>query len=207
MKHELPKLPYSYDALEPHIDAKTMEVHHSKHHQAYADKFNAALEKYPRLQNRSPEDLITKLKRIPMAVRTTIRNQGGGYINHNFFWKILTPKSSGKPKGELMTAINKKFGSFDEFKKQFSSSANTHFGSGWTWLSTDGHGALILHSLPNQDSPLTDGLFPVIAIDVWEHAYYLKYQNRRAEYTEAFWNIVNWDEAEKNFEISKKSTS
>ena len=190
MKHELPQLPYSYDALEPSIDAKTMEVHHGKHHLAYTDKMNAVLEKYPVLAKENPEDLIRKLNELDMDEqdRTMLKNHGGGYINHNLFWKILGPKKEVDQ--SLLNDVTKTFGSCDMFKQEFGKAALSHFGSGWAWLVRDDTGALKIYSLPNQDSPLTKGHTPLIALDVWEHAYYLKYQNRRQEYIENWWHVL-----------------
>lgn len=190
MKFELPKLAYDYSALEPHIDAKTMELHHSKHHQAYVDKLNAALEKYPDLQNTSIEDLLKNLSTLEVAEndRTAIRNHGGGHANHSFFWQIIGPQKEIDER--LIGDINSEFGSVEEFKKQFTDLATKVFGSGWAWLARDENSRLHLHALPLQDSPLMHGHTPVIGLDVWEHAYYLKYQNRRAEYIEAWWNIL-----------------
>ena len=191
MKHTLPKLPYDYDALEPYIDAKTMEVHYTKHHQAYVDKLNAALEKYPDLQGRPTEELLTDLANLKVneVDRTAIRNYGGGHLNHSLFWTYLDPANH---KDELLTKeIASTFGSMDEFKKQFSDSAVKLFGSGWTWLARDGKTSrLIIQNLPNQDSPVMTGLQPIFTLDVWEHAYYLKYQNRRPEYIENWWNVL-----------------
>jgi superoxide dismutase, Fe-Mn family len=191
MKHELPKLPYGYDALEPHIDAKTMEIHYTKHHQAYVDKLNAALEKYPDLQGRPVEELLTGLKdlQVDEADRTAIRNHGGGHLNHSMFWKWLDPSNQ---KDDLLTKeIESTFGSVDDFKKQFTDSATKLFGSGWTWLVRDGKDSkLKIVNLPMQDSPLMTGLQPLLGLDCWEHAYYLKHQNRRPEYIECFWKVV-----------------
>ncbi|MBI4034168.1 MAG: superoxide dismutase [Candidatus Brennerbacteria bacterium] len=201
MPHELPKLPYAYDALEPHIDAKTMETHHTKHHQGYVDKLNKALEGQPNLQAKSPEELLVFLDQIPEEIRKTVHNNGGGHLNHSLFWKWMAPagKGGGEPQGGFGEAINKAFGSFQEFKNQFSSAAATHFGSGWAWLALDRDGVLRIFSMPNQDNPVMRGMKPVLGLDVWEHAYYLKYQNRRPEYIEAWWNVVNWEEISKNY--------
>ncbi|OGN07478.1 MAG: superoxide dismutase [Candidatus Yanofskybacteria bacterium RIFCSPHIGHO2_01_FULL_48_25b] len=190
MKHELPKLNYSYDSLEPYIDAETMELHHSKHHQTYVDKLNAALEKYPDIQEATVEDLLRNLDTLKVgdADRTAIRNHGGGHANHSLFWKILDP--ANQQDENLSADIGKTFGSIDEFKKQFTDTATKLFGSGWAWLARDPDGGLHLHGLPNQDSPYLHGHTPVLGIDVWEHAYYLKYQNRRAEYIDAFWKVL-----------------
>lgn len=187
---ELPKLPYSYDALEPFIDAKTMEIHHSKHHKTYVDKLNAAVEKHPDLQKKKVEELLKDLNKVPEDVRTAVKNHGGGVWNHSFFWQIL--KKGTKPQKEILKAIEKKYGNFDEFKKQFSDKATTLFGSGWTWLVLNGKDLEIVQT-SNQDSVISQGKKPLIALDLWEHSYYLKYQNRRAEYIEAFFNVINWD--------------
>ncbi len=191
----LPKLPYSYDALEPHIDARTMEIHHSKHHQAYITNANKALEKYPELLALGAVGLLAKLDAVPEAIRQTVRNNVGGHVNHSFFWESLAPKAGGAPKGDLAAAIQKTFGGFEVFKSQFGDAAMKRFGSGWAWLVCS-QGKLVVKSTANQDSPLTDGDVPVLGLDVWEHAYYLKHQNRRADYVAAFWNVVNWEQAE-----------
>jgi len=197
MAHTLPKLPYSYDALEPYIDAKTMEIHHSKHHQTYTDKFNAALEKHPELFEKAPQDLLKDLSQIPEDIRQTVINHGGGYVNHNLFWEMLRPgKEDNTPQGALLEAINKSFTSFENFKTAFTNEAATKFGSGWTWLCKKDNGDLVIISTSNQDSPLSQGLTPLMTIDVWEHAYYLKHQNRRPEYIENFWKVANWSKAE-----------
>ena len=190
MKFELPKLPYAYDALEPYIDSRTMEIHHTKHHQTYVDKLNAAVEKYPDLAKMSVEELLKNLDKLKVeeADRTAIRNHGGGHTNHSFFWQIMGAKKETDKK--LVADIEKTFGSMDEFKKQFTDTATKLFGCGWAWLATDENGKLHLHGLPNQDSPLMHGHTPVIGLDVWEHAYYLKYQNRRPEYIDAWWQVL-----------------
>lgn len=201
MAYELPKLPYPYDALEPYIDAQTMEIHHTKHHQAYIDKLNAALASQGQaLQGKSIEELLRNLESVPEDIRTAVRNHGGGHYNHSLFWKIMAPPpgGGGQPSGGLAEAINKTFGSFDEFKKKFTEAGLGRFGSGWAWLSVSS-GNLMVTSTPNQDNPLMEGTTPILGLDVWEHAYYLKYQNRRPEYVEAWWNIVNWKEVENNF--------
>ena len=190
---KLPELGYPYDALEPHIDARTMEIHHTKHHAAYTNNLNAALEKYPDLQNKSAEELIRNLNTVPEDIRTAVRNNGGGYINHNFFWEIMRPGGSKQPGGALAKDIDGGFGSFDAFKEAVNKAGTTRFGSGWAWLVRDGSGKLSVVSTANQDSPLTDGQTPILGVDVWEHAYYLKYQNRRPDYLAAWWNTVNWD--------------
>lgn len=199
-KYTLPKLPYSYDALEPHIDSLTMQIHYTKHHQAYVDNLNAALDKHPELYDKPLEDLIKNLDSVPEDIRTTVRNNGGGHINHSFFWLIMSPKGGGQPKELVKQAIDGCFGTFDAFKEKFNAAAKTRFGSGWAWLCLDKDGRLVVTSTPNQDSPLSDGLYPILGLDVWEHAYYLKYQNRRPDYITAWWNVVNWDQVEKNYE-------
>jgi Iron/manganese superoxide dismutases, alpha-hairpin domain./Iron/manganese superoxide dismutases, C-terminal domain. len=203
MAFELPKLPYAYDALEPYIDKETMNIHHTKHHNTYVTNLNKALEGHPDLLNKSVEDLISNLDVVPETIRTAVRNNGGGHANHSLFWQVLSPNGGGQPKGELLDAIHAKFGSFDAFKDEFSKAAIGRFGSGWAWLVVDG-GELAVMSTPNQDSPLMEGKTPILGLDVWEHAYYLKYQNRRPEYVAAFWNIVNWDEVERRFQEAKK---
>jgi Fe-Mn family superoxide dismutase len=192
MAFELPKLSYAYDALEPHIDARTMEIHHTKHHQTYITNLNAAVEKTPQLAGKSLEDLLSNLNAVPEGVRMVVRNHGGGTFNHNLFWEIMGPNAGGMPKGGLSKAIDEAFTSFDNFKAEYEKAANTRFGSGWAWLVKKGNGLAIV-STPNQDNPLSEGMAPLMGIDVWEHAYYLKYQNRRAEYVTAWWNVVNWD--------------
>lgn len=196
MKFTLPKLPYAYDALEPHIDARTMEIHHTKHHQAYTDNLNKALEGVDK--DYSIEEILADFSKFPEDKQTAIRNNGGGFYNHNVFWEILSPDGGGEPQGELKEAIEKEFESFDKFKEKFSDAAKTRFGSGWAWLVIK-DGKLEVTSTPNQDSPLTEGKEVIIGLDVWEHAYYLNYQNKRPDYIEAFWNIVNWDEANKRY--------
>ena len=192
MAFELPKLAYAYDALEPHIDARTMEIHHSKHHNTYVTNLNAAVEKTPELAGKSLESLLSDLNAVPEAVRGVVRNHGGGTFNHNLFWEVMGPNAGGAPKGELAKAIDSSFTSFDALKAEFEKSATTRFGSGWAWLVKKGTGLAVV-STANQDSPLSDGLAPILGIDVWEHAYYLKYQNRRPEYITAFWNVINWE--------------
>lgn len=203
MPFTLPSLPYPYDALEPHFDKMTMEIHHSKHHQAYINNANAALEKHANLQSKTAEQLIADLNAVPEDIRTAIRNNAGGHANHSFFWTILGPKAGGAPKGDLADAINKKFGSFDNFKAEFTKAATTRFGSGWAWLAIDKSGSLVITSTANQDSPISEGMKPVLGLDVWEHAYYLKYQNRRPDYIGAFWNVVNWDKAAEYYKAAK----
>ncbi len=202
MKHELPKLPYEYSALEPYVDAETMEIHYSKHHQAYVNNLNAALEKYPELQEKDIKDLVADLNAVPEDIRGAVRNNGGGHLNHSMFWKMMKKAEGQAPEGELLTAINKKFGSFDEFKSVFAKAGATRFGSGWAWLVVK-DGKLDVVSTPNQDNPITDGLTPILGLDVWEHAYYLKYQNRRPEYIENWFNVVNWDEVAKLYSEAK----
>lgn len=197
MAYSLPPLPYAYDALEPHIDARTMEIHHTKHHQAYINKVNEAIQG-TEFENKSVEDLISQLNSVPENIRTVVRNHGGGHANHSLFWTVIGPGGGGEPTGALADAINAAFGSFQKFKDEFSAAAANRFGSGWAWLSLDG-GKLIVESTPNQDSPLMEGRTPLLGLDVWEHAYYLKYQNRRPDYIAAFWNVVKWDEVAKRF--------
>lgn len=197
--HELPKLPFAYDALEPYIDAKTMEIHHTKHHQAYVNNLNAALEKHPDLQSKSVEELLKNTDSLPEDIRQTVINNGGGHYNHSFFWNILGTDGSKTPSGELQDAINDVFGGFDEFKKLFTEVATKRFGSGWAWLTIDNTGKLEVSSSANQDAPVMQNKRPVLGLDVWEHAYYLNYQNRRPEYIEAFWNVVNWDKVNEHF--------
>ena len=201
MAHELPKLPYAYDALEPHIDARTMEIHHTKHHQAYITNLNAALEKAPELKQKSLEELLRGIQQVPEAIRTAVRNHGGGHANHTLFWQIMAPKAGGPPTGRLGEAIAKVFGGFDTFREQFNAAAAGRFGSGWAWLVVK-DGTLAVESTANQDSPLMDGKTPILGLDVWEHAYYLKYQNRRPDYVAAWWNVVHWDEVARRFEAA-----
>lgn len=201
-KHELPNLPYAYDALEPHFDKETMNIHHTKHHNTYITNLNAALEGHAELADKSAEELVANLNEVPEAIRTAVRNNGGGHANHTFFWTILSPNGGGQPVGELATAIEAKFGSFDAFKEEFAKAGATRFGSGWAWLVVN-NGELEVTSTPNQDSPLTEGKTPVIGLDVWEHAYYLNYQNRRPDYIGAFWNVVDWNAAEKRYQEAK----
>jgi len=202
-KHELAPLPYAFDALEPHIDARTMEIHHDKHHAAYVANLNGALDKHPELFDRSVESLIADLGSVPEDIRTAVRNNGGGHLNHSFFWPLLSASGGGNPGGDLGAAIDSAFGSFDSFKDTFAKAAMTRFGSGWAWLSVDGGGKLVVSSTANQDSPISEGLKPVLGLDVWEHAYYLHYQNRRADYVGAFWNVVNWNQAAANFKAAQ----
>ena len=199
MSFELPALPYSYNALEPAIDAMTMEIHYTKHHATYLKNLNTALEKHPELSNLGIEQILMDLNKIPEDIRTAVRNNGGGYFNHMIYWSIMGPNKGGDPTGKLAAAINSTFGSVAAFKQEVEKAGLNRFGSGWAWLSRKADGALIVHSTPNQDSPLSEGMFPVIGVDVWEHAYYLKYQNRRAEYLSNWWSVVNWEEADRRF--------
>ena len=198
MSFTLPPLPYPYDALEPHIDARTMEIHHTKHHQAYVNNLNAAIEKAPELANKSLDDLMRNVNSLPESVRTAVRNNGGGHWNHAMFWQLMGPGKGGEPRGALADAIRQSFGDFSKFKEQFAAAAAGRFGSGWAWLVDDG-GKLSITSTPNQDNVLMDGKKGILGLDVWEHAYYLKYQNRRPEYIGAWWNVVNWDEVSSRF--------
>ena len=193
MPFTLPALPYAYDALEPHIDARTMEIHHTKHHQAYVNNLNAALEKAPQLEGKSLDDLMKTINSVPEAVRTAVRNNGGGHWNHSQFWEWMGPKRGGEPSGRLGDAIKSSFGDFAKFREQFAAAAAGRFGSGWAWLVDEGNGKLSITSTPNQDNPLMEGKTPLLGLDVWEHAYYLKYQNKRPDYVAAWWNVVNWD--------------
>lgn len=202
MAYELPELPYAYDALEPHIDKETMNIHHTKHHNTYVTNVNNALADHSDLQGKSVEELIANLDAVPEAIRTAVRNNGGGHANHSLFWQILSPNGGGNPTGELASAIDAKFGSFDAFKEEFAKAATTRFGSGWAWLSV-ANGELEVSSTANQDSPIMEGKTPLLGLDVWEHAYYLNYQNRRPDYIGSFWNVVNWDEVSKRFAAAK----
>jgi Fe-Mn family superoxide dismutase len=203
MAHELPALPYAFDALEPYIDARTMEIHHDKHHAAYVNKLNAALDKHPDFASKSLEDVIKNLNSIPEDIRTAVRNNGGGHWNHTFFWNVMGKTGDDKPKGDLADAIKKDFGSFEQFQEKFSNAGATRFGSGWAWLVVNGQGGLSVVSTPNQDNPLMDladvSGTPILGVDVWEHAYYLKYQNRRPDYLKAFFNVINWDAVAENY--------
>ena len=203
MAHQLPNLPYGFDALEPHIDVQTMQIHHGKHHAAYVNNLNAALDKHPELHQQSLEDLLKNINTVPEDIRTAVRNHGGGHANHSMFWVIMGPKGGGEPKAKLGDAIKKTFGDFAKFTEQFAQAATTRFGSGWAWL-TLSKGKLEISSTANQDNPLMDGKIPVMGLDVWEHAYYLKYQNRRPDYIAAWWNLVNWPEIEKRYEAATK---
>ncbi|MBC1920628.1 superoxide dismutase [Listeria grayi] len=202
MAYELPKLPYAYDALEPNFDKETMEIHHTKHHNTYVTKLNDALKGHDDLASKSVDELVADLNSIPEDIRTAVRNNGGGHSNHTFFWQILSPNGGGEPTGAIKDAIESTFGSFDAFKEKFAEAATGRFGSGWAWLVVNNDN-LEITSTANQDSPLTDGKTPVLGLDVWEHAYYLKFQNRRPEYITTFWNVVNWDEVNKRFEAAK----
>jgi Fe-Mn family superoxide dismutase len=193
MPFTLPSLPYPYDALEPHIDARTMEIHHSKHHQTYVNNLNAALEKAPDFAGKSLDELMRGINSVPESVRTAVRNNGGGHWNHTMFWELMASKKGGEPSGRLGDAIKKAFGDFAKFKEQFTAAGVGRFGSGWAWLIDDGNGRLSITSTPNQDNPLMEGKKAILGLDVWEHAYYLKYQNRRPDYIGAWWNVVNWD--------------
>lgn len=202
MAFELPQLPYAYDALEPHIDKETMNIHHTKHHNTYVTNLNNALEGNSELLSKSVEEVISNLDAVPEAARTAVRNNGGGHANHSLFWTILSPNGGGEPTGELAEAINSKFGSYSSFKEEFAKAATTRFGSGWAWLVVN-NGQLEVTSTPNQDSPLMEGKTPILGLDVWEHAYYLNYQNRRPDYIGAFWNVVNWEEVSKRYSAAK----
>ena len=198
MAHEVPPLPYAYDALEPHIDEQTMRIHHDKHHAAYVNNLNAALEKAPQLQQKSVDDLVRGINSVPEEIRTAVRNNGGGHVNHTMFWEVIGPGKGGAPTGRVGEAIASSFGTFDSFKEQFAKAGVGRFGSGWVWL-IDAGGKLVIESSANQDSPLMEGKKAILGLDVWEHAYYLKYQNRRPDYITAWWNVVNWDEVNKRF--------
>ena len=200
MAYTLPPLPYDYSALEPHIDARTMEIHHSKHHQTYITNLNNALEKAPELQNKNLDELLRDLNAVPESIRTTVRNNGGGHWNHSMFWVIMAPNAGGEPTGGIADAIKSSFGDFTKMKEQFNAAAMGRFGSGWAWVTADRSGKLAIESTPNQDTPVMEGRSPVMGVDVWEHAYYLKYQNRRADYVAAWWNVVNWPEVNKRYE-------
>jgi len=199
----LPDLGYPYDALEPHIDARTMEIHHGKHHAGYTNNLNKALEGHPDLHDKSAEDLLRELDRVPEAIRTAVRNNGGGYVNHTLFWDIMRPGGADRPSGDLSGALDAAFGSFDAFKEKLQSAAAGQFGSGWGWLVVEPGGGLRIVSTPNQDSPLSQGLTPILGVDVWEHAYYLKYQNRRPDYLTAWWNVVNWNAVEDRYTAAR----
>jgi Fe-Mn family superoxide dismutase len=204
MAFELPPLPYPEDALEPYIDARTMGIHHDKHHAAYTNNLNVALESHPDLARKSIEALLGDLNAVPESARTAVRNNGGGFANHNLFWEIMGPNVGGEPMGELAEAIDRTFGSFSAFKEQFTKAAATRFGSGWAWLYVDKNGGLAVGSTPNQDTPLMEGNTPILGLDVWEHAYYLNYQNRRPDYIAAWWNVVNWNAVAAKYAAAKK---
>ncbi|UKS26480.1 superoxide dismutase [Paenibacillus sp. HWE-109] len=203
MAHQLPALPYANDALEPHIDAKTMEIHHDRHHNAYVTNLNAALDKHPALHEKSLNDLIADLNSLPEDIRTAVRNNGGGHANHSLFWETIAPNAGGAPTGALAAAIESELGGFEKFKADFAAAATTRFGSGWAFLAVDKAGKLKVYSLPNQDSPIFEGETPILGLDVWEHAYYLNYQNKRPDYIAAFWNVVNWSEVGKRYDAAK----
>ena len=203
MAYTLPDLPYGYDALEPYIDVETMHLHHDKHHNTYVTNLNAAIEKYPELGEQSIEELMKNLNEVPEDIRTAVRNNGGGHANHSFFWKIMAPNAGGEPTGAIKDAIDQAFGSFEKMKEEFKTAATGRFGSGWAWLVVNKEGKLEVTSTANQDSPLTDGKTPIIGLDVWEHAYYLKYKNVRPDYIAAFWDVVNWDQANENLANAK----
>lgn len=205
--HTLIELTYDYNALEPHIDARTMEIHHTKHHQKYVDKLNAALEKFPDLESQSLIELIANLDKVPEEIRTAVRNHGGGVANHNLFFTLMGPDGGGKPQGEVGDAIDVTFGGFDQFQAAFTEAALGRFGSGWAWLSQDADGKLRVESTANQDNPFMFGRIPILGVDVWEHAYYLKYQNRRPEYVEAWWNAVSWEQVNNHFKAQTVRTS
>ncbi|SFP21884.1 superoxide dismutase [Salibacterium halotolerans] len=200
--HQLPELPYAFDALEPHIDEETMKIHHGKHHNTYVTKLNGALEGHDDLADKDVNELISDLNALPDSIRTAVRNNGGGHSNHTLFWQILSPNGGGEPEGELADAIKSKWGSFDGFQEEFKNTALGRFGSGWAWLVVN-NGELAVQNTLNQDSPIMEGKTPILGIDVWEHAYYLKYQNRRPEYVDAFWNLVNWNEVAKRYKEAK----
>lgn len=202
MTYTLPDLPYAYDALEPYIDEETMHLHHDKHHNTYVTNLNAAIEKYPELGEKTIEELLSDMDAIPTDIKTAVRNNGGGHANHSFFWKIMAPNAGGEPTGEIKEAINEAFGDFSSFKEEFKKAAAGRFGSGWAWLVME-NGKLAITSTANQDSPLMEGKTPILGLDVWEHAYYLKYKNVRPDYIAAFWNVINWDEVNKRFEAAK----
>jgi Fe-Mn family superoxide dismutase len=200
MAYELPPLPYDYSALEPYIDTQTMQLHHDKHHAAYVNNLNAALQSHTQLASLSVDDLMRRISEVPDNVRTAVQNNGGGHSNHSMFWQIMGPNGGGQPSGDLASAIQQAFGSFEQFKAAFNDGGVKRFGSGWTWLVVDQNGKLSVMSTANQDSPLMQGLYPVMGNDVWEHAYYLKYQNRRPDYLNAWWNVVNWDEVARRYQ-------
>ena len=202
MAHTLPELPYAYDALQPHVDAQTMEIHHTKHHNAYVTNLNNALADHAALQAKGIEDLLREIEQVPEAIRTAVRNNGGGHANHSLFWTVMKSGGGGQPAGALADALKSALGGFDAFKEKFSTAAATRFGSGWAWLVVKGSGALDVYSTANQDSPLMQGDVPILGLDVWEHAYYLNYQNRRPDYISAWWNVVNWDEVLRRYQAA-----
>jgi Fe-Mn family superoxide dismutase len=204
MAHQLPALPYPNNALEPHIDEQTMMIHHDRHHNAYVTNLNAALEGHAELQSKSIEALLKDLNSVPENIRPAVRNNGGGHANHSLFWEVIGPNGGGQPTGALADAIAKELGGFDKFKEDFAKAGTTRFGSGWAWLSVTPSGSLVVSSTPNQDSPISEGNTPILGMDVWEHAYYLKYQNKRPDYIAAFWNVVNWDAVGKRYAAAKK---
>ncbi len=204
MAFELPALPYGYDDLEPYIGGDTMRVHHGKHHAGYTKNLNAAIEKHPELKDVAAEDLLRNLASVPADIRTAVQNNGGGYVNHALFWEVMSPNGGGKPDGALAAAIDAAFGEFDAFASQFSKAAATRFGSGWAWLALNAFGQLVVYSTPNQDSPYLNHFTPLLGLDVWEHAYYLNYQNRRGDYVAAFWNVVNWDAVAARFAAAQR---
>ena len=204
MAHELPQLPYAYDALEPYIDKETMNIHHTKHHNTYVTNLNKAIAGHAELEAKTIEELISNLDAVPESIRTAVRNNGGGHANHSLFWTVLSPNGGGEPTGELAEAIKAKFGSFEAFKEEFSKAAIGRFGSGWAWLVVNGNKELEVVKTPNQNTPLSDGKTPILGVDVWEHAYYLKYQNRRPEYLAAIWNVINWDEVARRYQEAVK---
>ncbi len=204
--YSVPPLPYAYDALEPHIDQATMQFHHDKHHAAYVKNLNAALDKHPELKSKPVEEMLRNLNSVPADIRQIVRNNGGGHVNHSMFWLIMKPQGGGEPTGAIASAINQSFGSFAAFKKQFNEAGTGRFGSGWVWLVLNKNGKLEVTTTANQDSPLSEGKYPIMGNDVWEHAYYLKYQNRRPEYLDAWWNVLNWDEINKRFATASKTT-
>jgi Fe-Mn family superoxide dismutase len=203
MTFELPKLPFAYTALEPYMDAKTVEIHHDKHHAAYTAKLNVALEKYPQFSSKKIEEILRDLSQIPEEIRNAVKNNGGGYYHHNLWWSQLSVNPGKKPGGKVAEAINSAYGDFESFKAKITVVAMNQFGSGWAWLSKKADGSLVIHSTPNQDSPISEGLYPLLTIDVWEHAYYLKFQNRRDEFVSNFWNLVKWEEVENRFSKGK----
>ena len=204
MAVELSPLPYNYDALEPYIDAQTMQVHHDMHHQAYVNNLNTAVGKYPELGTKSPEELITALDSLPSDIASAVRNNGGGHVNHTMFWQIMAPNAGGEPTGAIADAIMQNFGDFESFKQRFNDAGTKQFGSGWVWLIRTNDGKIEITSTPNQDNPLTSGSFPIMGNDVWEHAYYLKYQNKRPEYLKQWWNVVNWDEVNNRLAMASR---